>query len=160
MAALVIAFGSPAVAATHVVVEKNVTLTRSFPDLADCQAYGYSFTYSENYTVTRSVTDYYDDGTLLREVVHARFVGTATNDVTGGTIRVNGVRHLVFDFTNSTFTETGVLRHVTVAGEGIVLHESGRIVTSLETEELISEAGVHNLFEGHLAEYCSALAAA
>src|SRR5215211_7489379 len=82
-----------------------------------------------------------------------------SNDLTGKSIPVNGVRHIVFDFVNGTFTETGVLRHVTVPGQGIVLHESGRIVSGLESEELIFEAGPHQLFHGDLAGFCSVLAA-
>ena len=57
-----------------------------------------------------------------------------------------------------TFTETGVLRHVTVPGSGMVLHESGRLVTGLEDETPLSEAGPHQLFHGDLSAYCAALA--
>ena len=143
-----------------VVVEKHNTLTRDFANIPDCVAFG--FTHSEHYDVTRTVTDFYDqEGTLLREVVHVRFVGTATNDVTGKTIPVVGVRHLVFDFVNETFTETGVLRHVTVPGQGIVLHESGRFVAPFdEMLPPLFVAGKHQLLEGDLTAFCTALAGA
>lgn len=149
--------GSSAAAAEPVIVEKHTTLTRNFAGLTDCQAYG--FTTTEDYLVYRSVTDYYDNsGTLLREVIHARFVGTATNDATGKSIPVAGVRHIVLDFATGRFVETGVLRHVTMPGDGIVLHESGRIVTDLQTEALLFEAGPHQLFNGDLSAFCTALA--
>ena len=133
-------------------------LTRHFANLPDCAEFG--FTHTEDYQITRSVIDFYDhEGNLVREVRHVRFVGTATNDVTGKMIPVTGVRHLVFDFVAGTFTETGVLRHVTVPSAGIVLHESGRIVLPLEEGlEPLFVAGPHELQEGDVAAFCAALA--
>jgi hypothetical protein len=65
----------------------------------------------------------------------------------------------VFD-ADGTFTETGVLRHVPVSGEGIVLHESGRIVRPPEQGlPPLFAAGPHQLAEGDLAAFCAALAA-
>ena len=149
-----------AVGAAPTFVEKHNQLTRHFANLPDCAELG--FTHTEDYQVTRSVIDFYDnEGNLLREVLHVRFVGTATNDVTGKTIPVTGVRHLEFDFVDGTFTETGVLRHVTVPGEGIVLHESGRIVLPLEPEEGLEPlfvGGPHQLMEGDVTAFCAALA--
>jgi len=147
-------------AAAPVVVEKNVTLTRVFSDLTDCQQYGYAFTFTGSYTIRRSDSLFYDkDGTLLREVRHVHFVGTDTNDDTGTALRDTGERRIVLDFANGTFTETGVLRHITVPGSGIVLHETGRLVVSLDDDSLISMAGPHQLFAGDEAEFCAALAA-
>jgi hypothetical protein len=146
-----------AVGGAPVIVEKQNQLTRHFANLPDCLEFG--FTHTEDYQVTRTVTDFYDSETnLIREVLHIRFVGTATNDVTGKTIPVTGVRHLVFDFAAGTFTETGVLRHVTVPGEGIVLHESGRIVLPLEQGlEPLFVAGPHQLLEADVDAFCAAL---
>jgi hypothetical protein len=149
--------GVAAQAAAPVIVEKNNSLTRHFANLPDCEALG--FTHTEDYQVTRSVTDFYDnEGNLVREVLHIRFVGTATNDETGKTLPISGTRHLVFA-ADGTFTETGVLRHVTVSGEGIVLHESGRVVWPPE-EGLppLFVAGPHQLAEGDVAAFCAALA--
>ncbi len=146
-------------ASEPVVIEKANQLTRHFEGLTDCQAFGYDFTFTGDFQVTRTVTQFYSqDGTLLREVRQIRFLGTETNDLTGKSIPVNGVRHITLDFVNGTFTETGVLRRVTVPGEGIVLHESGRVVTGLEDETLISESGPHELLHGDLAAYCAVLA--
>jgi len=154
------ALASRAAAAKPTIIEKNNVLTRHFAATDECTSIGFDFTVTADFVVHRSVTDFYDSsGTLVREVVHARFVGSESNDLTGKSIPVNGVRHIVFDFVNGTFTETGVLRHVTVPGQGIVLHESGRIVSGLESEELIFEAGPHQLFHGDLAGFCSVLAA-
>ena len=145
---------SVASAAAPVIVEKQNSLTRQFADLPDCEGSG--FTHTEDYQITRSVTEFYDrEGTLVREVLHIRFVGTATNDETGKTLPITGTRHLVFA-ADGTFTETGVLRHVTVSGEGIVLHDSGRIVRDPEFAPLFV-GGPHQLAEGDLAAFCAAL---
>jgi hypothetical protein len=147
-----------AAAGQPVVVEKQNELTRHFANLPTCTAFG--FTHTEDYAVTRTVTDFYDnEGNLIRETLHVQFVGTATNDATGKTIPVNGVRNITFDFVEGTFTETGVLRRVTVAGSGIVLHTSGRIVEPLQQGlEPLFVAGPHQLQENDVAEFCAALA--
>jgi hypothetical protein len=54
---------------------------------------------------------------------------------------------------------TGFLRHVTVSGEGIVLHESGRV--EFPPEEGLPPlfiAEPHQLLEGDVAAFCAALA--
>jgi hypothetical protein len=147
---------------TRVVVEHNNALTRVFANEADCQTYGYSFTYTESYDVRRSIIDYYDaSGTLVREVADVHATGVATNDTTGGSIPVSSERHIVMDFIAGTWTESGVLRHVTDPGQGIVLHESGRIVTDLDTQSnIFFEAGPHQFSTGDLAGFCAALATA
>ena len=151
---------SVAEAATPVVVEKHNELTRVFAGLEDCQAYDYTFTTTGRFAVTRSITDFTDDdGNVLRRETHIRFVGSETNDATGKSLPVDGVRHITLDFVNDTFTETGVLRHVTVPGGGIVLHDSGRLVLGLDDDEVLGVAGPHELFGGDLAAFCAALAA-
>jgi hypothetical protein len=61
------------------------------------------------------------------------------------------------DFVNGTFTESGVLTHITAPGSGIVSHESGRIITSLADDSVIFMAEPHQLFTGDEAEFCAAL---
>jgi hypothetical protein len=148
-----------AAANTHVVVQHNAILTRHFAGLTDCQAYGYTFAFTGDYVVRRSDVQYFDDnGNLVKELISAHFVGTDTNDATGKSLRDTGERHIVFDYMNNTVTESGVLRHITVPGSGIVLHESGRIITSLADDSVIFMAGPHQLFTGDVAEFCAALA--
>jgi hypothetical protein len=148
-----------AAADAPVVVQRNADVMRLFPNLTECQPFGYTFTDTGQFEVKRSDVLYYDNnGTLLREVIDANFVGTVTNDSTGKSLPVDGQRHITLDYVAGTFTETGVLRHVTVPGEGIVLHESGRIVTSLDDDSLIFMAGPHQFFSGDEAAFCAALA--
>jgi hypothetical protein len=154
------AIAASASADTHVVVQRNATVLRHFANLTDCQPYGYTFTFTGDYVVKRSDVQYFDDsGALVKEVIWAHFVGTDTNDSTGKSLRDTGERHIVFDYVSNTVTESGVLRHITVPGSGIVLHESGRIITSLTDGSVIFMAGPHQLFSGDEAEFCAALAA-
>jgi hypothetical protein len=150
------------------VVEKNNTYVREVPHASTCKPFGYAFTVSYHYDVVRSITEFVDsDGNAIREVIEARFVGTATNDATGKLLSVNGERHIVWDFVENTWTETGTLRHTTVAGSGVVLLQSGRIVYPLPADPRpdviptieLFEAGPHDVFEGQYADFCAALAA-
>jgi hypothetical protein len=148
-----------ATADTRVVVQHNAIVTRHFAGLTDCQAYGYTFTFTGDYVIRRSDVQYFDDsGALVREVISAHFVGTDTNDATGKSLRDTGERHITFDYVSNTITESGVLRHITVPGSGIVLHESGRLIVSLTDESVIFMAGPHQLLSGDEAEFCAALA--
>jgi hypothetical protein len=149
------------------VLERNHTYVRVVPHLATCTPYGYTFTVSYHYDVRRTITEFADnDGNVLREVIEAHFVGTATNDTTGKVVPASGERHIVWDFVAGTWTETGTLRHVAVPGSGVVLLQSGRIVYPLPPVPQpdviprveLFEAGPHDVFEGRYAEFCAALA--
>jgi hypothetical protein len=149
------------------VVEKNHAYVREVPQTPMCKAFGYTFTVSYRYEVRRTITEFVgDDGNVLREVIEAHFVGTATNDTTGNVLPADGERHIVWDLVAGTWTETGTLRHVAVPGSGIVLLQSGRIVYPLPAVpqpdvipkvELVM-AGPHDVFEGQYADFCGALA--
>jgi hypothetical protein len=153
------ALAASASAATRVVVQHNATVTRHFTGLTDCQAYGYTFTLTGDYVIKRSDIQYFDaSGNLVKEVIWAHFVGTETNDSTGKALRDTGQRHIVFDFVNNTITESGVLRHITVPGSGIVLHEAGHLIVSLTDDSVIFMAGPHQLLSGDEGEFCAALA--
>jgi hypothetical protein len=149
------------------VLERNHAYVREVPHAATCKPYGYTFTVSYNYDVVRTITEFVDDdGNVLREVIEAHFVGTATNDTTGKVLPADGERHIVWDFVAGTWTETGTLRHVAVPGSGVVLLQSGRIVYPLPAvpqpdvipKVELFEAGPHDVFEGQYADFCAALA--
>lgn len=152
---------------TPTVLERNHTYVREVPHAATCTPFGYTFTVSYHYDVRRSITEVVDDdGNVLREVIEAHFVGTATNDATGNALPADGERHIVWDFGAGTWTETGTLRHLAVPGSGVVLLQSGRIVYPLPAVPQpdvipkieLFEAGPHDVFEGRYAEFCAALA--
>lgn len=149
------------------VLERNHAYVREVPHAATCKKYGYTFTVSYHYDVRRTITEFVDDdGNVLREVIEAQFVGTATNDTTAKLLPVDGERHIVWDFLAGTWTETGTLRHLAVPGSGVVLLQSGRIVyplPALPQPDVIPtidqfEAGPHDVFEGRYADFCAALA--
>src|SRR5262245_36078349 len=163
-AAAVVAAAS---ADTPNVLEKNHAYVREVPHAATCTPFGYAFTVSYRYEVRRTITEFVDDdGNVLREVIEAHFVGTATNDTTGVALPVAGERHIVWDFAAGTWTETGTLRHTTVAGDGVVRIQSGRIVYPLPAvpqPDVIPKvelfmSGPHDVFEGQYADFCAALA--
>jgi hypothetical protein len=173
MLALAVAISTAAVLAGSAsadrpnVIERNHAYIREVPNAATCKPFGYTFTVSFHYDVRRSITEFTDDdGNVLREVIEARFVGTATNDTTGKALPADGERHIVWDFVAGTWTETGTLRHVAVPGSGVVLLQSGRIVFPLPAvpqpdvipKVELFEAGPHDVFEGQYAEFCAALA--
>jgi hypothetical protein len=152
---------------TPSVLERNHAYVREVPHAATCKPFGYAFTVSYHYDVVRTITEFLDeDGNVLREVIEAHFVGTATNDTTGKVLPVAGERHIVWDFVAGTWTETGTLRHVAVPASGVVLLQSGRIVYPLPAVPQpdviprieLFEAGPHDVFEGQYADFCSALA--
>lgn len=154
--------GAPAAqAAQPVVVEKNATVTRHFAGIPMCDG----FTVTLHYDVRRTVTEYYDkSGDLTRVVLNIHYVGTWTNDETGESISNRGTRHITEDFVDQTTTETGALRHMTAPGEGIVLHETGRIVydwngtpDDFDDDFIAFIAGPHQDLEGDLTEVCAAL---
>ena len=149
------------------VLERNHAYVREVPHTATCEPFGYAFTVSYRYDVRRTITEFVDDeGNVLREVIEAHFVGTATNDVTGNALPADGERHIVWDFVAGTWTETGTLRHVPVPGSGVVLLQSGRIVYPLPAvpqpdvipKVELFEAGPHDVFDGRFADFCAALA--
>src|SRR5262245_24133476 len=150
-----------------IVLERNHAYVREVPHAATCTPLGFTFTVSYRYGVRRTITEFVDDDeSVLREVIEAQFVGTATNDATGQALPADGERHIVRDFVAGTWTETGTLRHVTVPGSGTVLHQSGRIVYPLPAvpqpdvipKVELFEAGPHDVFDGLYADFCAALA--
>jgi hypothetical protein len=161
-AAVACALAGTAAAATPVVVQKQAQLTRHFNALPLCQ----DFTVSATFAVTRTDTLYYDnDGNLVREVLDVRFDGTWSNDSTGASLQNSGTRHITDDYVTQTTTEDGVLRHITVAGSGIVLHQSGRSVVSWNgtpppdfgDDVVIFQAGPHQDANGDFTAFCAAL---
>lgn len=54
-------------------------------------------------------------------------------------------------------TRTGLLFKLTVRGEGLVLHEAGKIVVLGPNRIIVFEAGPHPILEGNVGALCAAL---
>lgn len=81
------------------------------------------------------------EGNLVMLRLTMEYKMTWTLSTTGESLYPHGTRHLVFDYVDGTFTESGTMRTLTVAGEGAVLKYAGHEVRDLWTFELISKAG-------------------
>jgi hypothetical protein len=146
-----------ATATTRVVIEKNSVAPLLFDGLDTCLA-DYGFTYTGEYTRVRSTTEYWDGDTLVRTVIQIHFDGIETNDLDPSlSLRASGERLIVLDHLAGTATETGTLRHVTVRGEGVVLLQTGRFVSDLETNEILTVNGPHQFLFDDFSAFCEAL---
>ena len=103
----------------------NLNVHRYFDDFAICDGYNVI----GDFDVTRRDVTYFDnDGNPIRVDIFVHYVGTLTNSRSSKTLYDRGDVKNSIDPVNGTFTQTGGLRHTTVAGLGIVIQETGRII--------------------------------
>ena len=101
-------------------------------------------TFVDNWTTIYHIveTDELDaDGNLLRAFKHVEHHEIDVNSVTGFTIYLHGAFHAVDDYVAGTFTATGNREVATVKGTGVVVQDTGKEVTSMQTGELLFFAG-------------------
>ena len=104
-------------------------------------------TFVDNWTTIYHIveTDELDaDGNLLRAFKHVEHHEIDVNSVTGFTIYLHGAFHAVDDYVAGTFTATGNREVATVKGIGVVVQDTGKEVTSMQTGELLFIAGGRN----------------
>jgi hypothetical protein len=97
-------------------------------------------------TVGRGRAHFDAAGTWQRDVVHFHFASTITSTVTGRSIDAMGTQ-------NGTFTpETGTVRgqgvFIRVAGEGVVVHDTGRLVFDLADGSTLFASAKAITFDG------------
>lgn len=103
------------------------------------------------------VTVYSDHtGTPLRAQVHATMAGRVTNSATGKSVALRGHIHVVDDFRSGVVTWTGPVFLANAPGRGSVIRDTGRI--SFLGDEIVFEAGPHQLIEEGAAVFCAAVA--
>lgn len=105
--------------------------------LADPQACdGFEILLSGTQTVT--IKDFGDRLTIhvVRQAVH-------TNSVTGKSAKEREALTIIIDFVTGKVTWNGNVGNVTMPGEGIVLHRSGKLI--FEGGEIIFAAGPHEV---------------
>ena len=132
----------------------------SEPHFAQCDGFEISLTTSG----TTAVTVFFDaQGEPVRYLVYQHLADTFINSATGKTVVNRGVFQEVFTRIDGTddfmHTLTGFRFLGTSPGEGVVLQDVGRIVYSLDEQEILFLAGQHHLLEdGDAALFCAALA--
>jgi hypothetical protein len=154
IAVLAIASAAQATPPTH---EDLGTIPYEFA--VDCSPYGFAF---ENEIVGEeevSIDTFFNSqGDPRRVVVHDSFLETDTNSVTGKTMRVRGNQVQTFDLVAGTRTVVGSIFMATDPGNGIVIHDSGRVVFDAPFH-ISFEAGPHDVLHGDVDQMaCSALA--
>jgi hypothetical protein len=112
-----------------------------------------------DFTVEREdMTFFNSSGTPIEMVIHAHFVGTLTNSITGKSLSDDGSRIITFDLLNNTVTNTGLNLKVVVPGQGIIVIDAGRIVRDA-AGNITFEAGPHDFVNNALqGPLCAALA--
>jgi hypothetical protein len=100
------------------------------------------------------------EGTLLQTVFHTGIKETDTNSVTGGSLPLTTAIREVWDYEDNTRTQTGKVFLGTEGQGGTYVHETGKIVMTLDTHEAFFVAGPHSAFFEGGVDYpvCRALA--
>jgi hypothetical protein len=106
------------------------------------------------------VTMFFDnEGTAVGFQNHVTIEATITNSVTLTTVSDRSKFTVFVDFEDGTRTWAGKILATTVAGEGIVIHDAGKIVFDWPAHSnLIFVAGTHQFFlEGGTSLFCAAV---
>ena len=108
-------------------------------------------------TITGRVTVYLDnDGNPLRAQVYATMAGSVVNSVSGKSVALRGHIHVIDDFDSGVATWTGPVFLANDPGRGSVITDTGRI--SFLGDEVVFEAGPHQVIEQGAAVFCAAVA--
>lgn len=87
----------------------------------------------ERATTTVRITAFWDDGVRVRQIEHWHWTGRVENRDTGELLRDDGDWTVVLFYGPSgnrvvRLTTSGVVWRLTVPGEGIIVHQSGRLI--------------------------------
>jgi hypothetical protein len=119
---------------------------------------GFEDRFIDSYDVTE--VDVYDTaGNLLRIEYQAFHTSTDRNSVTGFTLHEHGHFHEVDDFVARTITVTGNSEIANRMGSGAVIQDTGRLVFSMDSGDLMFFAGGRKHSQVLLGEgiWCDAL---
>ena len=125
----------------------------------DCSPYGFAFANEvKGEESLRVQTFYAENGNPVRVVLHDGFTETDTNSVTGKSLRFSQKWVNTYDLPAGTRTVVGKAFVMTDPGNGIVIHDTGRVVFDAP-DHVIFEAGHHDVLHGDINQLaCSALA--
>jgi len=87
----------------------------------------------EHVTTTARITEFWSDGARVRQIEHWHWMGRVQNRDTSDFLRDDGDWTVVILYGRGgnrieRIFVSGVVWRVTVAGEGIVVHQSGRLI--------------------------------
>ncbi len=151
---LALAVGSPASAAG--LVKERFEYPLESQGTVDCGTYQDNFV--DSYQVTE--IDVYDAAhNLLRVEYHAAHTSVDRNSVTGVTLEEHGHFYQVEDYVARTITITGNQEVANRPGKGVVIQDVGRLVFSMDTEDLVFFGGGRNHSQVILGDgiWCDAL---
>lgn len=147
-AAAALALALPAGAAPPV----TQTFTIPVSGLESCN--GFDLVFVGEVTVRETV--FFDaSGNPVTVRLHVHGAETDTNSVTGKTIEVRGDVTITIDLATGTFTETGLSLMSNAPGEGVVIHDSGKVVFDADGE-IVFQAGPHDVLDDP-ETWCNAL---
>jgi len=123
------------------------------------------FNILSDYSALGHTTFFFDnDGNLVRELNHYRYINSSYYNSNDPTVRVYGsgeVENLHWDYVGDppTVANAGVSFSVKLPGYGVVFIRAGRLVFDLTTFEIVFEAGPNDLSTGNFEAFCAALRA-
>jgi hypothetical protein len=93
----------------------------------------------EHATTTVRITEFRADGVRIRQIEHWHWTGRVENRDTGELLRDDGDWTVVLFYGPSgnrvvRLTTSGVVWRLTVPGEGIIVHQSGRLIRTGDNE--------------------------
>ena len=104
-----------------------------------------------------TVRTYFDnEGAPIRLQVKAAMTGSVTNSVTGKRVSLRGHVQLVDNLLTGTSTFTGQVFMANRHGEGVVIHDTGRVVFDADGN-VVFEAGPHDAVDAGAQVFCDAV---
>ena len=97
----------------------------------------------EHATTTVRITEFWADGVRVRQIEHWHWRGRVENRDTGELLRDNGDWTVVLSYGPSgnrvaRLTTSGVVWRLTVPGEGIIVHQSGRLIRNSDGTDIFT----------------------
>src|SRR5262249_47820645 len=119
--------GAAGANATPPTNEQTVVIPYAFS--VDCGPYGFAFSNAVQGTETDRFQTFYDaNGNPVKVVDHGGFIESDTNSVTGKTLAFGQNWIETFDLVAGTRTDVGKEFLMPDPGNGIVIHDTGRVV--------------------------------
>jgi hypothetical protein len=149
-----LSLGAPAaLASTPDVVDR---FSQPYSGSVDCGGFTIEYSGIQHWTARLWLDE---SGESIREKFHIRFNETDVNTSSGKTLLAHGSSTEYWDYAAGTRTIDGAVFMGSDQGAGTFIHDSGRLILDLDTDEALSISGPHEGFENGIDEtFCAALA--